>query len=428
MGDDGFQGLRRLVRSEDATPRGIVFVFYLAVFSLPWSSDMTHAAGGALSLAFNGCMVVLALHWLMKSGLGPRSQPPAYSIFVAFMLAHTLLFYGVFHPGYLDWSSRTVDYGYIVKDQISVPSLIGRFVIYAIFGYAISALHVGRDLLAKTGRILSSSLLVIVLLDKASLSAEARFAGGYANPNAFAEVCLLAALVNLAVLVTAKAKPGDRVLNAAGMLVGIVLLFMTGSRSAALALGLGFLGLLWSMDSARRAKLFIVVGLVLVALWMVSGGSAFQVLLGRISDGKVNLRSLIWVAYLKEWRDFLLVGAGFGREMTVLKEPIFLDKIWPPHNSFIRITVQFGLAGLALLLVLIKSYFTKLWRRIHDRSDGAEAYLAFGLLLAWVVLLGSGDRMTSRTFWLSVGLIGSATQSGLYRRSARDGRARKDEA
>lgn len=405
MADRPVSAPSALFPPEREAPGWVEGVFLAAVFCLPWSSDMGVGAGWILSQGFNVAMIVLVVHWLTRSGAGIRSQPKAYSWFGAFMLLHSLVFYGLFHPAELSWSTRTIDFGFATLEQISILGVLARLIVYVLFGYAVAALISERRLIVLTGGGLALSLLLVSWLGGGVQDADARAMGGYANANSFAEVCLVALLANLGLLLTG-GDSGRRVLGAAGVLIAMGLMFMSGSRSAILAFGVGALGLARGLDPGRRAMVPPLLLVGLGAVWLLTGGGAFEALLARLGDGKQNLRLLIWLAYAGEWRDFLGVGVGVGREMTVLKEPIFMDKIWPPHNTFLRVTVQFGVLGLLLLLGLFRSYVVGLWWATARRGRWVEGALALGLVLVWLVLMGSGDRMNSRAFWLSLGVVG----------------------
>ncbi|MDY0109218.1 MAG: O-antigen ligase family protein [Candidatus Krumholzibacteria bacterium] len=395
-------------------PSWVRVTLLFGAFAMPWSGDLDLAAARFLSLAFNVCMIVLVLYWIFCRSERFSGQPIVLGVLGAFLLLHTLIVYGVVMPDEFRWTSRLTDFGFVVSERVSTAVAAARLAVYFGFAYALGAVTRDSRLLAEIGALLGASILLLFMLGGtgSSVGPMERFTGGYGNPNAFAEVCLLAVFLNLGALLGSDLSRLGRVMALVFVAVGFGELIMTASRSALLATFVGLTGVVFWSTARHRIMLFAAMIVLVFGILAAMPDGVGELLRMRIAESVVNLRALIWRSYLEQWRDYALVGVGLGRELTVLDAPIFQNKIWPPHNTFLRMTVEFGVVGLFLLVLLCGSYLRHLARIAEHRVTRRLSAVAFGLVLAWLVLMVSGDRLASRAFWFSLGLAGGIVSSG----------------
>ncbi len=94
------------------------------------------------------------------------------------------------------------------------------------------------------------------------------------------------------------------------------------------------------------------------------------------SSFKHNLRLRIWLGYLQELPQYVLVGTDY----QFSARPVLDGRGWDPHNTFIYTTFRFGIAELVVLCCMLLTIFRKL---LKQRKSSDKAVL-LGLLAAAV--------------------------------------------
>ena len=156
-----------------------------------------------------------------------------------------------------------------------------------------------------------------------------------------------------------RAGPLGVVLPVAGAILIVAACCLTRSRGALLA---GVVGLLlWAtlsvcgrwVRSNRPKALLLGWGLMLGACMAVVGHGLFH---GSLPSSSLNFRWMYWRASSKLVADHALTGVGrenFGRHYTQYKSIESPEEIANPHNLFVQAAADWGVPGLAGMIVLL---------------------------------------------------------------------------
>jgi O-antigen ligase len=363
--------------------------------------------GVVLSRIFAVAQVLAILYWATRVRRPFASAPGSYSLFVVFVIAHTFVTYGLLSPAELFVSDYSAVLGQEVEQIVSRAVVVAKFFGFVLFCYAVASMA-GRDgHLTPIGLGLGGSLVVLLALGRSEqlVDAGGRYTGGYANANAFAEVCLAALFCNVYTLFQGRS-------GRAAKMVALILvaasaggLLMSASRSALMAILVGMSGVFAVASGRHRVLLIAIAVAALTIVMVISPQNAFELVYRRSTESLVNLRSLIWGAYLQQWREYVPFGVGLGREMTALSGPIFMDRIWPPHNTVLQVTVAYGVLGPVALLAIMLACIRRAWSRARCVGGVSASAIALGLVLTWMTLMFTGDRLGARVFWVMLGMV-----------------------
>lgn len=232
-------------------------------------------------------------------------------------------------------------------------------------------------------------------LDRATLS----FGEETTDPNIFAFGLLLPASATLESVLSNKGK----VLRAALLLVLIVILvaiFISGSRGGMVGVFVLFAVYLFVIQ--RKVT---VLGALLTACIMVFSFVPMEVLSDRwanaVESGGAG-RIEIWLGGLRALPTYWATGAGLSNFPYVYSEfgrftPQTVLIMRAPHNIFLEIAIELGIAGLVLFLVVIWKHYRVLNGRLGDESRVVMLKAAFFSLLTASFFLGT---LWTKSFWL----------------------------
>lgn len=390
----------------------------LAAVTLPWSSDVPSAIGMVMSRAFVVAQFLLVAYWAVRVRGPFRSAPRAYGLFVAFVAAHTLVTYVVLGPSELFTSDFSAALGQEMAQVVSRAVVVVKFFAFALTGFAVAALAGGEKALTHVGLGVGISLAVLLVVGQSQQMVDigGRFTGGYSNANAFAEVCLAVIFLNIYTLFAAGSGRLLRMVALALVACAAAGLLLSASRTALLAAVAGAAAM-FAVTSGRQRALLVAAGAgALVLVVLVSPQNVFELVYRRSTESLVNLRPLIWGAYLQQWPEYLSLGVGLGREMTVLGGPIYMDRIWPPHNTLLQVTVAYGFLGPVLLLGLLGVCVRQAWSAARSTEGLNAGAIVLGIVVSWFVLMFSGDRLGARIFWVLFGLVFAVLREQAIRR------------
>lgn len=392
----------------------------LAAITLPWSSDVPSAIGMVMSRAFVVAQFLLVAYWALRVRGPFRSAPRAYGLFVAFVAAHTLVTYVALGPSELFTSDFSAALGQEMAQVVSRAVVVVKFFAFALTGFAVAALAGGEKALTRVGLGVGISLAVLLVVGQSQqmVDISGRFTGGYSNANAFAEVCLAVIFLNIYTLFAAGSGRLLRIVALALVACAAAGLLLSASRTALLAAVAGAAAV-FAVTSGRQRALLVAVGAgALVLVVLVSPQNVFELVYRRSTESLVNLRPLIWGAYLQQWQEYVALGVGLGREMTVLGVPIYMDRVWPPHNTLLQVTVAYGFLGPVLLLGLLGTCVRQAWSAARSTAGLNAGAIVLGIVVSWFVLMFSGDRLGARIFWILFGLVFSVLRKHAARREA----------
>lgn len=198
--------------------------------------------------------------------------------------------------------------------------------------------------------------------------------------------------------------------------LAVIGILLTGSRGALITTGVAFLIFPFSLRYLpgwqKYFSLVLLVAMVVSAVWWVPQPvlERFTTIKSELEGGTLTNRTFIWAAGLQVFRDhpFLGVGSGaFGQ--SVLNQ---LDIPYVAHNTFLSVLVETGMAGAAIFLTLLFTFFRgalQLW--------GMERLLGIGLLLTWAVAGSSITWEYVKTTWFVFGLLAAFIGSMEFRTS-----------
>lgn len=393
---------------EKITPYLVSFSACTMMFCLPWAGNVDLPFSGLISLGFNLSAAVLVALWFAVERRPFQNLPWAFSFFVLYFLIHTIIVHGLIFPSEL-FDTNLVYIGTRVKEISSPILLILRAVLFFLVAYSVSALCLSRTLLKNMALALSVSVMIILLLGGNSFASPTgvRFSGGYANPNSFASVVVLMAYLVAFVMSDKGFSRITRLIAGCFLVVAVVIILMTASRSALVGLLGGGLAILFLEDWKTKIVYLVIFSGILFFVLIFAPSNLVGFAFGRFSSGESSGRFFIWLSYLQQWREYFLYGVGFGREMTVLKTVTYHGVIWAPHNTYLRVLVDFGTIG----LVLFWSFLWGLFARIINLQK--QPLIGFGpkLLLAFfttiTIQIFFGDYLVNRSFGLILGIIGA---------------------
>jgi O-antigen ligase len=208
-----------------------------------------------------------------------------------------------------------------------------------------------------------------------------------------------------------------QLLPAAAAFAAMILL---GARGPVLALAAA-LAVWFLLAGRRRIFLLPAAFALLLVLYTCSG---FQPVPGLFHTGDTGRLELYRPA-VDAFMETPLFGAGTGSFTALAPYP----GVFYPHNIFLEMAAELGLAGLAMVLLLIGGSFVRLLRlaAVEDKLPGANskeadsgplvnkkaggaisgfagALLVYGLVNALV----SGDITANFLLWLAAGLVAAA--------------------
>lgn len=212
-------------------------------------------------------------------------------------------------------------------------------------------------------------------------------------------------------------------------IIGLSLLFWSGSRGAILSWLFAFLTFIWLTGqwSKLRGWSFEVIVAVALALWFDVGNPSMGLLnaffrsgIGASGiDGMSSGRLSLWLKTLDVLREpsVALFGAG-GNGFVRLR--LMFDQIFHPHNIGLQVLVDWGAGGFLLLLWLVRQGMPErsAWKASKDSMTGLGAALMVFLLLTG--LLDGGLYHLQYLFFAAIAfaLIAKPVDHG-----ARDGMA-----
>jgi O-antigen ligase len=390
---------------EATSPGWARLVLLVAAFSLPWSSDVWGGLGAFVSRVFNACEVLLVLYWAYRIPRPFRSMPRSFTLFALLVAVHTIVTYGVLHPGDLLLSDFEAALGVPVQESVIRAVVVVTLGLFFLLGYAVSAIADGDGDVRRCGFAMGASLGLQMLLGRSTVYFEQRLAGGYANPNAFAEVCAGVLFLNLHTVFTRSGRSVERLAGFGLAAIAIAGMLLSGSRSSVAGVLVGVSAMVLVSNLRQGFWLLLVGTLAVGVVAVVSSGTVFDLLYRRTTDEVINHRFFIWIAYLRQWRDYILFGVGLGREMTVLNDTILFDRIWPPHNTLLQTIVAYGILGPVLLVTFLVTSIRRAWQEARRAGTMSGPTVALGILCCWAALILMGERLASRVFWVMLGIV-----------------------
>jgi O-antigen ligase len=377
----------------------------------PWGSGLGDFLGLGLSKLFVAAALGLVGYWVLFAKKRFCAFSKNLNALLLFVVAHTLVFYLVFHPemlvfGYGDIIERPGG-GTTLEEGLGLSIL--RVFLFAGFGYACGRYLYSRRRLTAFATAYGLGFVAMMFVSSGARIVnpfgEARAVGSFANPNAFALSCATALFLTLFALQAERTISRRKVWLVLVLLVAAYGLVSSGSRAglAGTAVGSAFMFghmLARGHSVIRFLVLSLAVGLSLTVLLSEQTRTS---LVGRVSVEQIRAdrgaaRLAIWAAYLSSPDRYIVHGVGLQNAPTVVTNT-FGNRLRAPHNLFLKMTVEFGLVGLFLFLLAA----WELVRRVAGVCSAArEKAAVLGLVVCWLVIVLFHDAMGSRDTWLVI--------------------------
>lgn len=415
--------------------------------------------GAAMIAAFDGAPIqyteALALATLsgllIASGMEQRSSAPAASpslgqpamIFTGVILSSLAVVLAVSQVGVgMRWLFFSNVGTFLSRDYlVGVPGqwtgiaatcqlLEGLLLLLLIirFGYG----HVTRPLqilkatatagavaaLLSLGRLLMLGLILAVSIRDLMLRLTiSRVSVHVTDLNAAGSYYAMTAFLALALAIHARERRGfARVWGLATAAI-VVAMWVTGSRTAAVAavLVLGGVAIVTGRDAWRQRRLWLIVagvGLVCAAGALILGFDPRAAVVGRSLGRTFESRAAFTVTGLRMITSAPVFGVGIGRYFEMSGRFMPQSIYWfffheNAHNNFLQIGGELGLAGLAAFLWLL---VTSAWRLAKGLRASPGDWLlagAFAGLAAFIITWTTGHPLLTPEvafpFWIVVG-------------------------
>lgn len=162
----------------------------------------------------------------------------------------------------------------------------------------------------------------------------------------------------------------------------VVAVIMSHSRAAALTLGLVYLFMAWrSKHKIAMAVMAVVLSMPALYLVRESFVKRMQTLENPEAEGSASVRMEYARTAVKVWKDYPVIGVGFGTENWVKISPRYLGRVNHQghviHNNYLQMAVD---SGTGAFLILVVQLFGAIWwlgrsaKRMRKLAPEKEAY------------------------------------------------------
>jgi len=394
------------------SPIRLALILTCAFFA-SWAAGLQGVAPFRLSKVFPLGAMGLVLYWGLFVRHKFRTFPTLFNVFLAFVVAHTVVTYLFFHPELLEFRYRgeVLWRGGLVLEEESHGIRLARFFLFAFFGYALASLLRSAREVTMVALVFGAGFTLSVVLgvrgEVSQAVTFARSSGGYHNANSFGAAAMTCVFLSLFVLQHPGTRRWARIGSAGSALAGLYGLLVSASRTAILGVCGGMLVMLAYSPLRRRLRNAVCLCLIVVVALMLLPEHALEALVGRsaydyLVRSRASKRFDIWSDYVRAFPKYALVGTGLKRSMTATAESYTTSEPKIPHNTYLQVAVEFGCVGLVLFLAAM----WQLWRRVASPLSPRipTDSVMLGLFAAWTFFF-LGGTFGSRVFWVSWAIV-----------------------
>ncbi|MBX3301837.1 MAG: hypothetical protein KF693_06465 [Nitrospira sp.] len=387
-------------------------LIFTTIVALPLQDYFPPVAGMSISFLFFATLAAYVIVNRLRS-LGAVWYHPVFIAAYAFIVVNTLL----------EFSSPLSRYGQIIQfaqmtiGAICVAALCrDRLALGAgLYGFIATGLWVGIILFSTSYGTLQE-MGAGDFSEASKLRAEAfEDKPMAANINALAMWCALGAIVAFALCLS------DRLKHFRVLLVGIasfcfVASFLPMSRGAAAASLMSFAVILYA-HGVRQGKALILASIIGMGIYAVVPDAVWSRMAFSTSvqeDGKMESRAKLYAKAFNRLPEYIVAGVGAGNfynkwafEKGFSKTIAGVVVPFPLHNSFLQITVFWGVFGLLMFLMIIWCVY----RSIPLRCGRDEFSLALlGIIVSLGALLMQTHNFHDKLYALGIGMVVGARQ------------------
>lgn len=213
-----------------------------------------------------------------------------------------------------------------------------------------------------------------------------RFEGFLVDPNAYGGYLSVIFLIQLSVLIARQKMflPLLMRINSLLLLFGIIL---TESRSAWIGLVLGLVALLWFYRArfGRTIKVLLPLIIIITGIFIVLyTQTGLQILSSVDRTNTIEIRWQLIETGLELWKHNPVFGIGI--EAFSELSPLYLDKSYIIHNTYVWLLVETGIVGLAVFTLLLLRVAKNIGIAIKNLPE--ERGIAIGIFCAFISMLG----------------------------------------
>lgn len=177
-------------------------------------------------------------------------------------------------------------------------------------------------------------------------------------------------------------KPWQKTALLGAAFTTVVAIIMSHSRAAALTLGVVYLFMAWR-SKHKVAMIVMAVVLSFPAIYLVRDSfvKRMQTLENPEEEGSAAIRMEYARAAVKVWKDYPLLGVGFGTLNWVKVSPTYLGRVnhqgHVVHNNYLQMAVD---SGTSAFLILVLQVFGSIWwlgrsaKRMRKLAPEKEVY------------------------------------------------------
>jgi O-antigen ligase len=360
--------------------------------------------------------VIIIGYWIASWRRRRTGIPREYRWFIAFLVCHTVLAYTIFFReefqiGYLGTADAVTSDGFeIVLESVSIR--MSRFVLFALFTCALVSLcRSSRDLTIigiSNGFGVLVAGCVSVSVFSLNTGGYAQNAGGFLDPNVWGFTAMKAVWMNAYVLTSGRRAVG-KWLSLIFIGYAVLSVILSGSRAAILSLCIGIIVVL-SQTRRRSLKVstcatYLIVGLAAYQAWNSDALAAVQERFAMVRSDGGSGRLSIWYEYIRRSPTYAVVGVGNGRSRSVVANSQALYSPPATHSMYLETVVEYGVVGLALLVLLLY----RIGARLVDAVKHQPWAMSHSVMLAFYVAIVLNCAFLNvygvRALWLSLGVV-----------------------
>ena len=249
-----------------------------------------------------------------------------------------------------------------------------------------------------------------------SISLSTRSAGLAQGANDAARYFIIAMIFSIYIRISSS-KRWERLLATGGVIITILGVFFTVSRTGFLLLVAAFvLMLILHPQIKYRSQLLAGFIILLVGVWFFSDSivSIVNAIAPAVEQGTdtIGFRFQLWKAGWRMWQAYPVAGVGIGRYLTLIyyynPEVFRIYHAWslPAHSLYIELLAETGIIGLALFISLIIKTIQNFWRG-GNSGDHELILLRNAWFTVFVIMLLGGvtkSDQADKLIWLTMGV------------------------
>jgi O-antigen ligase len=360
---------------------------------------------------------IISIIIILYSMIASKGRIILYSkmlyFFIFFVAIHTFILYSFVIPGELGVS--------IIEEEIGVSIL--RFFLFATVSFSLISIFVKIPNALNYFVVWFNIGILFALLNgyqEVNSFSELRISGGFSDPNAFGYIGAFSLFLNIFNVSNIEKKTWTNRISYVSIIVAIFIIISSGSRGAILGSVIGVFYLFAREKRLSKKMKFIIWGscalIILITLLPEEIKSTIlkRVSLERAIEDRGARRLDIWQAYISQWSNYLFWGVGYDRSPTVLSNTLIYNTHILPHNTYLKILVEFGIIAFINYAMVLVNIWRKIGSFIKSHFNEMRYRSLNALLIAFVVISFFLDVLTQRATWLIIAVLISSTIKDSY--------------